>query len=489
MLYLAIHASHHGSLTIFNDYEIIIHTQLDRFSRFKGYAIAEKKLINKLKQFKFEKVYISSLWEHCTGLWEHCLITNKLVDPNNVYTDHLENHHKYHAHASALINPIETCIVCDGRGAILNNNEFERFSIYKNLSKMITFTDFYRYGLGGVYEIITKQFGWQFGQEGHLMALSTYGKFNENMEKEIWDGEQFSHTLEQKFDIKDVISRREVNPDFAKTAQEVCEKVFLNIIQKFNIEDSFSISGGFAQNIINNTKLLKSYDVHVDPFNNDQGISLGLANWVMFNKLKKLKTVNLGFTPEYNFNFHNNFEIKDITVKEVASLLVQEPVALFQGRSEQGQRGLGNRSLLINPFAENCLEKINKIKKREWYRPFAATILKEKLNDYFYEHQGDGSYMLFTYDVREQYKDKFKNILSNENNCRLQVLNRRQNVNYFNLIEELSYLTNFELVLNTSLNLPGEPLVEDLKDLEEMMTNSNLKYAYLPDVGKLIIKH
>ena len=79
--------------------------------------------------------------------------------------------------------------------------------------------------------------------------------------------------------------------------------------------------------------------------------------------------------------------------------------------------------------------------------------------------------------------------MSNENNCRLQVLNRGQNVNYFNLIKELSYLTNFELVLNTSLNLPGEPLVEDLKDLEEMMTNSNLIYAYLPDVKKLIIRH
>ena len=162
---------------------------------------------------------------------------------------------------------------------------------------------------------------------------------------------------------------------------------------------------------------------------------------------------------------------------------------MFQDRSEQGQRGLGNRSLLINPFAKNCLEKINKIKKREWFRPFAATVTKQKLNDYFFEHQGDGRYMLFTYDVREQYKEKFKNILSNEDNCRLQVLDRGQNVNYYNLIKELSYHTNFEIVLNTSLNLPGEPLVEDLNDLEEMMVNSNLKYAYLPEINKLVIKH
>ena len=97
--------------------------------------------------------------------------------------------------------------------------------------------------------------------------------------------------------------------------------------------------------------------------------------------------------------------------------------------------------------------------------------------------------MLFTYNVREQYKEKFKNILSNENNCRLQVLDKNQNVNYFNLIKELGYHTDFEIVLNTSLNLPGQPLVEDLNDLEEMMTRSDLKYAYLPDINKLIIKH
>ena len=97
--------------------------------------------------------------------------------------------------------------------------------------------------------------------------------------------------------------------------------------------------------------------------------------------------------------------------------------------------------------------------------------------------------MLFTYDVREQYKEKFKNILSNNDNCRLQVLDKGQNVNYYNLIKELSYHTNFEIILNTSLNLPGEPLVEDLKDLEEMMSNSNLKYAYLPEINKLLIKH
>lgn len=490
MLYLAIHASHHGSLTIFNDHEIIIHTQLERFNRFKGYAILEKKLFNKLKQLKFEKVYVTGLHDNCVDLWKHALIRYGIIDENNFYTDICLNHHIFHAYCSALMNPIDYCIVADGRGAI-KDNDHEYLSIYKNLENIITFTNFHKYSLGGVYESMRREFGWWFGQEGNLMALSTYGNFNKEVEKELWNGEEFNKKLQIQDDLRPKLNFKfnEKDKDVAKTFQEICEKAFLKITKKFDFGKELTITGGFAQNIINNTKLLKLYNVHVDPFNNDQGISLGLANWLMHNRLKKLKTVYLGFPVEYNFNFSNNFEIKNTHVKEIAKILNHEPVAIFQGRSEQGQRGLGNRSLLINPFAKNCLEKINKIKKREWYRPFAATIIKEKLNDYFYEHQGNGSYMLFTYDVREQYKDKFKNILSNENNCRLQVLDKRQNVNYYNLIKELSYLTNFEIILNTSLNLPGEPLVEDLKDLEEMMVRSNLKYAYLPDVGKLIIKH
>ena len=490
MYYLAVHTSHHGSLTIFNDNEIIVHTQLDRFNRFKGYAIVEKKLINKLKQYSFKKIYLTGLDDNSVPLWKHCLIRNGIIDANNLYVDILLDHHKYHAYCSALTNPTDNCIVVDGRGAT-RGNSYEVFSIYNNLKNIVTYTDFNKYGLGQAYEAMRKEFGWWFGQEGNLMALSTYGKFNKDIEKEIWDGENFNNKLNIHDDLKPELNYNYSikDKDVAKTFQKICEKSFLNIVKESNIEKELTLTGGFAQNIINNTKLLELYDVHVDPFNNDQGVTLGVANWLLDNKLKKLNTVNLGFKPEYNLNFSNNFEIKDIDIKKVAKLLIEEPIALFQGRSEQGQRGLGNRSLLINPFAQNCLEKINTIKKREWYRPFAATITKEKLNSYFFEHKGDGSYMLFTYNVREQYKEKFKNILSNENNCRLQVLDKNQNVNYFNLIKELGYHTDFEIVLNTSLNLPGEPLVEDLNDLEEMMTRSDLKYAYLPDINKLIIKH
>lgn len=486
---LAIHASHHGSITIFNNEEIIVHTQIDRFNRFKGFSHPEKKLINKLKKFKFNKVFITSLEDHCVGLWKTILIKNKIIDIDNIYEDHCLNHHLYHVYCSALVNPITNCIVCDGRGAN-KNDQYEYFSIYKNLKNIKTFTDLHTYGLGTLYECIRKEFGWTYGQEGNLMALSTYGKFDKQIEKDIWSNNVFNSSIKNKNDLeKKVNIFKNLNEDLAKTTQEVCEKVFYKILKENKIKDEISLTGGFAQNIINNTKLLNDYKVYVDPFNSDQGISLGVANYLSNNKLKKLKTVYLGFKPEYNFNFANNFEIKETTVQEIAKILNENPVAIFQGRSEQGQRGLGNRSLLINPLAKNCLEKINAVKKREWFRPFAATVTIDKFENYFYDNKANDNYMLFTYKVKDFLKDIFKNILSNEHNCRLQVLKKEQNKSFYYLIKELSYLSNFEIVLNTSLNLPGDPLVEDLKDLEYTMYKSNLIYAYLPDVQKLVIKH
>jgi carbamoyltransferase len=486
---LAIHASHHGSITIFNNEEIIVHTQIDRFNRFKGHSHPEKKLINKLKKFNFDKVFISSLEDHCVGLWKSILVKNKIINIDDIYEDHCLNHHIYHAYCSALINPTTNCIVCDGRGAN-KDKQHEYFSIYNNLKNIKTFTDLFTYGLGAVYECVRKEFGWLYGQEGNLMALSTYGKFNKEIEQEIWNGINFNKDIKIRNDLeyKGNIFKN-LNEDLAKTTQQICEKVFYKILKENKIEKEISLTGGFAQNIINNTNLLNYYKVNVDPFNSDQGISLGVANHVSNNKLKKLNTVYLGFKTEYDFNFADNFEIKEITTQEVAKIVNEYPVAIFQGRSEQGQRGLGNRSLLINPLTNNCLKKINEIKKREWFRPFAATVTIDKFEHYFYDNKSNGDYMLFTYKIKSFLKDIFKNILSNEYNCRLQILKKEQNESFYYLIKELSRLSGFEIILNTSLNLPGEPLVEDLKDLEYTMDKSNLIYAYLPDVKKLIIKH
>jgi len=173
-----------------------------------------------------------------------------------------------------------------------------------------------------------------------------------------------------------------------------------------------------------------------------------------------------------------------VTTKEVATLLLNQPIAIMSGKSEQGQRGLGFRSLLANPVQKNILSIINTIKKREWFRPFACTILKEEAHKYFEINEGESSpYMMFVYKCKNP---RLKNVCSVDNFSRIQTLEKSFHPKYYELIKSFKELSGMPVVLNTSLNLPGKVLVEDFDDLHYFLKNSNLKYCYLPDHNKLV---
>ena len=160
-------------------------------------------------------------------------------------------------------------------------------------------------------------------------------------------------------------------------------------------------------------------------------------------------------------------------------------VALFSGRSEQGQRGLGHRSLLVDATLKDARERISAIKKRAWYRPFACSILEEDFSRYF-ESNGikKSPYMLYAFKM----KDPIESVVSQGNYCRVQTVDK-ENTNYYNILQAFKKKTNIPFLLNTSLNLPGEPLVETLEDLKITFENSSLKYSYLPDIHKLCYKN
>jgi carbamoyltransferase len=194
-----------------------------------------------------------------------------------------------------------------------------------------------------------------------------------------------------------------------------------------------------------------------------------------------LKHICSGFDPILSLD---NFESENVTPEDVAEILVNEPVAIFSGKSEQGQRGLGFRSLLGNPLDDKILNKINSIKKREWYRPFACTVLKEEAPSLFEIKENVASpYMMFVFKCKDQ---RLKSVCSVDNYSRIQTLERQFNPKYYDLINAFKKLTGLPAVLNTSLNLPGRVLCEDTNDLYLMMKNSSLKYCYLSNENKLL---
>jgi carbamoyltransferase len=207
----------------------------------------------------------------------------------------------------------------------------------------------------------------------------------------------------------------------------------------------------------------------------------------------KLSTVYLGVPPDYSQLDSAKQQIpsmvvRDTTPGEVAQLLADgNLVALFQGRAEGGPRALGNRSLLCDPRRQDGKDLVNRAKKREWFRPFAASVLEENAKEWFDLAGLDSSpYMMYAVDVLPEVVDKIPAVTHVDGTCRIQTVNLEQNQGYYQLIKEFHSITGVPLVLNTSLNLAGHPLVDSVFDAIVTLYNSEIDYLYLADIGKLV---
>ena len=167
--------------------------------------------------------------------------------------------------------------------------------------------------------------------------------------------------------------------------------------------------------------------------------------------------------------------------KAIEILLNQEILAIFQGKSEMGPRALGNRSLLFDPRNKEGKTIVNKVKKREWYRPFAGSVLLEHAHEWF--EMGtikESPYMSFAIPVKEDKKELIPSITHVDGTCRIQTVTEKQNKNFYNLIKSFYEKTQVPILFNTSFNLAGEPLVETKEDALSTMARSDLNYLYIP---------
>jgi len=169
-------------------------------------------------------------------------------------------------------------------------------------------------------------------------------------------------------------------------------------------------------------------------------------------------------------------------------LLDQKPLVIFQGSSEIGPRALGNRSILFDPRNKEAKNIVNTFKKREWWRPLAGTILLEHVHDWFdLATLKESPYMSFAVDAKEKAIQEIPSIVHVDNTCRIQTVTKEQNLFYYNLINEFYKKTKVPVLLNTSFNLAGFPIVETLEQAKLVCNNSEFKYLYLPNIENSVI--
>ena len=198
-----------------------------------------------------------------------------------------------------------------------------------------------------------------------------------------------------------------------------------------------------------------------------------------------MKTLYLG--PEYDLS---HIEGETVHSMHVAKLLEQRKVvAIFQGRSEAGPRALGNRSILYDPRDPNGKDRINKIKRREAFRPFAATVKLSRAHEWF-DMKGlkESPYMMYAVNALEHTWDKIPAVLHVDKTCRIQTLSLDQNPYYYRLIDSFCQMTGIPLLFNTSFNMAGDPLVETPEDAIKCFEETDIDALWFPEISILRAK-
>ena len=378
------------------------------------------------------------------------------------------------------------------------------------------------------YEAVTDYLGFGFIEAGKTMGLAPYGKDDEFIPPIFINGKGNSNLLkpfypagskinEDRFPYLkrfnnpvdwhndfNLVRQQDINLAF-KVQQEVEQQV-INLIQKaidITGETNIVLSGGFALNCVANYKFIKAFpdiNFYVDPIAHDGGTAIGLAQYgwrvkSLDTSIKPLKSLYLSAPPDYNqldiLNQSNiDVSITQTSADAVADLIDKgNIVALFQGPAEGGPRALGNRSILFDPRRPDGKDFVNRVKHREWFRPFAGSVMEEHASAWFeMENLTSSPFMMYAVDVKAEKVNDIPAVTHVDNTCRVQTVSKEQNANYYNLIDAFYKKTGVPLLFNTSFNLAGEPLVESVVDALVTLFNSDIQYLYLPDIGKLVIK-
>lgn len=180
----------------------------------------------------------------------------------------------------------------------------------------------------------------------------------------------------------------------------------------------------------------------------------------------------------------------DVTCEDVVERILDKQIgAIHQGRSEVGPRALGNRSIIFDPRLPNGKEIVNTVKKREEFRPFAGSVLEEHAHEWFDMIGLDRSpFMTFNLRVKSDRQKYIPAITHADGTCRIQTVNKVDNENYYNLIKAFHKETKVPMVLNTSFNLAGQAMVENVKHALKTLSISNMNYVYFADVNMLVEK-
>ena len=478
---------HDAAATVINNKgEILFAGHSERYSKVKNDPDIHIDMIAELGQYDIDHVaYYETPWKKQLrqlysgqGIEWNKLFTKNILEKqlqgffsNVPVTTH--NHHLSHAAAGFQTSPFRdaTVVVIDAIG------EWDTISIWGAEYNMGQATykrlwgQKYPHSIGLFYTAMTQEIGLKPMEDEYItMGMAAYGSKvgSTLMKMQLVDNE---HDITFKENLHTGLSwdwkeHYNIN-DIASSAQELCENLIYNVMRRakdFNFSTNLVYMGGVALNCLANRNLGEYFEkIWIMPNPGDAGSSLGAAALAYGGPIE-FKNAFLGteICGEYPVN------------AVLDSLLTDKIVGVASGRAEFGPRALGNRSLLADPRGPDIKDRVNAIKRRQEFRPFAPIILEEHVNDYFLMPAGfiDTRYMQVIGICK--HPDLFPAIVHHDGTSRIQTV-PKDGTGIRELLEKWYVMTGCPMLLNTSLNIKGEPVVNDRADADRFEKHYGVK--------------
>lgn len=541
---------HDGGFAVLKDGEIVEHIEIERYNRIKesggnSWQYFVDRYLNKRKisindaLSKFE--FVAPLPE--TSVSHQ---SSKIYElPKELKIKHY-GHHLCHAAHGFFSSPFSDAIVVSIDNAGTESDGDISCGIYLaegTTIRRIWEIPAHQFSLGNLWGRLTRFVfklwsGYPRGhQAGSVMAMAAlgdpikyyadlrdmFGIYHQkaiaapaNMKRGVYvpPEEEVIHPFLQKY--REIAEDEQEKFNLAASLQKVTEELFYDLTNRaINMARAegfgsmnLCFSGGCALNSVAmgkvwNTLYNEGWRMYIPPVPYDGGLNIGAAQYHYHSVLGNSKyydennltspylgelwsAKDIGEAISKNIDklqTNYNIEIEDIA-KELADGKI---VAVYNGRSESGRRALGNRSILANPSIPDMKGIINdKVKHRQWYRPFAPSILEEYGSEWF-ENFFPSPYMSFVFNIKEEKLGKAAAIEHIDGTARIQSVNKEQNEWYYNLISEFNKLTGIPLVLNTSFN-DREPIVETPEDAIRCFLGTDIDYLYFSETKEIIRK-
>lgn len=508
---LAIHGSHNASLAVEQDGKFICVIEFERWMLNKNCGFTVMNPICSVQDFFIYEILDYVKKEYGIVEYENCWYQDtdlcrfdKIPCKHFIDASTVGQHHAYHAYGTFYQSNLERAIIISFDGGATDGF----FHIYKmernqdaELLSAVNVDLGSNYGfLGSVLADIKSNKKCNLVYAGKVMGLQSYGnvvdawkpKMRDYFQFTPWwrDADQRMIDMVRSFGLSlnenNQISGQEAW-DFAATGQSVFEDIaFESVDSIINQYPNYPIciTGGCALNILFNTKVKEKYkrDVFVAPNSSDCGLTVGIlaANarppkpWdVTYGGIELLDKNMLMRLVESRGGFKADLDMI------VSDLINNKILGFVQGRSEHGPRALGNRSILCSPIGKDVKNILNaKVKHREWYRPFAPVVRLEDVSEYF-EWDGETRWMNFCPKVRQKYLEKIPAITHVDNTARVQTITEEQNAYLYNMLGKFKEQTGIGVLLNTSFNVDGKPILSSLIEAFEVYDKTHMDRMYI----------